>query len=91
MVSTDSAGAALLTVDGSDGSCVGLISPGAYSSAVIEADIDFSVLPGSSDTIADWTSFWLTKPDTRLARRGYRLYQGLLRGVLRRQGIHRPE
>ena len=59
-VSTDSAGAALLTVDGSDGSCVGLISPGAYSSAVIEADIDFPALPGSSDTIADWTSFWLT-------------------------------
>ena len=59
-VSTDSSDDAVLTVDGSDGSCVGLISPGAYSSAVIEADIDFPALPGNSDTIADWTSFWLT-------------------------------
>ncbi|HEY7276847.1 MAG TPA: hypothetical protein VH594_12840 [Trebonia sp.] len=59
-VSTDSTGTALLTVNGSDGSCVGLISPGAYSSAVIEADIDFPALPGNPNTIADWTSFWLT-------------------------------
>ena len=59
-MSTDSSDDAVLKVDGSDGSCVGLISPGAYSSAVIEADIDFPALPGNSDTIADWTSFWLT-------------------------------
>ena len=37
-----------------------LVSPATYSSAVIEADIDFPALPGSSDTIANWTSFWLT-------------------------------
>jgi hypothetical protein len=55
-----SGGDTLLGVNGNSGSCVGLISPGAYSSAVIEADIDFPAVPGSPDTIADWTSFWLT-------------------------------
>jgi hypothetical protein len=59
-VSTDSSGDATETVNGSDGSCVALVSPQSYSSAVIEADIDFPALPGSSGTIADWTSFWLT-------------------------------
>jgi hypothetical protein len=59
-VSTDSSGDATETVNGSDGSCVALVSPQSYSSAVIEADIDFPAVPGSSGTIADWTSFWLT-------------------------------
>jgi hypothetical protein len=59
-ISTDSSGDATETVNGSAGSCVALVSPQSYSSAVIEADIDFPALPGSSDTIADWTSFWLT-------------------------------
>jgi hypothetical protein len=58
-VSTGS-GDVTLSVNGQGGSCVALVSPQAYSSAVIEADIDFPALPGSSDTIADWTSFWLT-------------------------------
>jgi hypothetical protein len=58
-VGTDASGDATETVSGT-GSCVALISPQSYSSAVIEADIDFPALPGSSGTIADWTSFWLT-------------------------------
>ena len=58
-VGTDASGAATETVSGT-GSCVALISPKSYSSAVIEADIDFPALPGSVGTIADWTSFWLT-------------------------------
>jgi hypothetical protein len=62
-VSTNASGDATLTVTGDSGSCVAAISPGAYSSAVIEADIDFPALPGSSNTIADWTSFWLTDGD----------------------------
>jgi hypothetical protein len=59
-VGTDADGNATLTVNGQTGSCVAAISPGSYSSAVIEADIDFPALPGSSNTIADWTSLWLT-------------------------------
>ena len=59
-VSTDSAGDATLSTTGKPGSCVAIISPGAYSSAVIEADIDFPALPGKPKTIADWTAFWLT-------------------------------
>jgi hypothetical protein len=59
-VGTDSSGDLTETVTGGTGSCVALISPGSYSSAVIEADIDFPALPGSSGTIADWTSCWLT-------------------------------
>jgi hypothetical protein len=59
-VGTDSSGNATLSVNGQTGSCVALVSPATYSSAVIEADIDFPALPGSSDTIANWTSFWLT-------------------------------
>ena len=50
----------VLTTTGSPGSCVGLISPQAYSSAVIEAEVYFPPLPGHPNTIADWTSFWLT-------------------------------
>ena len=61
-VGTDASGDATETVSGT-GSCVALVSPQSYSSAVIEADIDFPALPGTSGTsgtIADWTSFWLT-------------------------------
>ena len=60
MVSNDRFGDAMVAVNGQDGSCAGLISPQAYSSAVIEAFIYFPPLPGSSGTIADWTSVWLT-------------------------------
>jgi hypothetical protein len=59
-VSTDAAGDAKLTTTGKPGSCVAIISPGAYSSNVIEADIDFPALPGKPGTIANWTAFWLT-------------------------------
>jgi hypothetical protein len=62
-VSTDSAGDATLTMTGKPGSCVAIISPGAYSSGVVEADIDFPALPGAPRTIADWTSFWLTNQE----------------------------
>jgi hypothetical protein len=60
VVSNDRFGDAMVAVNGQDGSCAGLISPQAYSSAVIEAFIYFPPLPGSSGTIADWTSVWLT-------------------------------
>jgi hypothetical protein len=63
-VSTSSSGDATLTTTGTAGSCAAIISPGAYSSAVIEADIDFPALPGKSGTIANWTSFWLTDQAT---------------------------
>jgi hypothetical protein len=59
-VATDFSGDALLATTGKSGSCVGLMSPGAYSSAVIEAYIYLPPLPGRPDTIADWTAFWLT-------------------------------
>jgi hypothetical protein len=60
VVSNDRFGDAMVAVNGQDGSCAGLISPQSYSSAVIEAFIYFPPLPGSSGTIADWTSVWLT-------------------------------
>jgi hypothetical protein len=60
MVSNDRFGDAMVAVNGQDGSCAGLISPDAYSSAVIEAFIYFPPLPGHQGTIADWTSVWLT-------------------------------
>jgi hypothetical protein len=63
-VSADSSGDAVLATTGKPGSCVGLVSPGAYSSAVIEAYIYFPPLPGKPDTIADWTSVWLTDQAT---------------------------
>src|ERR1700722_12354103 len=63
-VYTDSSNDAVLTTNGSSGSCVGLISPGAYSSAVIEVYAYFPPLPGSPDTIANWTSIWLTDQAT---------------------------
>jgi hypothetical protein len=59
-VSTDSGGDSVLETTGKAGSCAGLISPGAYSSAVIEAYIYLPPLPGKQNTIADWTSLWLT-------------------------------
>jgi hypothetical protein len=59
-VGTDSTGAVTLTTSGTAGSCVALISPGGYSSDVIEADVYFPPLPGSAGTMANWTGFWLT-------------------------------
>jgi hypothetical protein len=59
-VSLDPSGDAVLATTGKPGSCAGLISPRAYSSAVIEAYVYFPPLPGKPDTIADWTSLWLT-------------------------------
>ena len=63
-VGTSSDGDATLTTTGESGSCAAVISPGSYSSAVIEANIDFPALPGKSTTIANWTSFWLTNQAT---------------------------
>jgi hypothetical protein len=59
-VTNDRFGDALVETNGQGGSCAGLISPEAYSSAVIEAYVYFPPLPGTSGTIADWTSVWLT-------------------------------
>ena len=59
-VGTDSSGDVTLTTSGKAGSCVALISPGAYSSNVIEADLYFPALPGKPGTIANWTTFWMT-------------------------------
>ena len=59
-VAQGASGDATLTTTGKSGSCVALISPGSYSSVVIEAAIYFPALPGKPNTIADWTSFWLT-------------------------------
>jgi hypothetical protein len=62
VVATDSSGEATLETTGNLGSCVAIASPAAYSSGVIEADIDFPALPSNPSTIANWTSFWLTDP-----------------------------
>ena len=59
-VTADASGDIKLTTPSKRGSCVALISPGGYSSGVIEADIDFPALPGKPDSIANWTGFWLT-------------------------------
>jgi hypothetical protein len=59
-VGTNSSGDVTLTTTSTSGSCVGLISPGSYASDVIEADIYFPALPGSPDTLANWTGIWLT-------------------------------
>jgi hypothetical protein len=59
-VTNDRFGDTLVETNGQDGSCAGLISPEAFSSAVIEAYVYFPPLPGQSGTIADWTSLWLT-------------------------------
>jgi hypothetical protein len=62
-VSTNSDGDATLSTSGKPNSCVGIVSPGTYSSGVIEADIDFPALPGKPGTIANWTAFWMTNQD----------------------------
>jgi hypothetical protein len=59
-VFTDSSNDAVLATTGKPGSCVGLVSPESFSSAVIEAYAYFPPLPGRSGTIADWSSVWLT-------------------------------
>lgn len=59
-VTTDASGDVNLSVTGQPGSCVALTSPQAFSSGVIEAEIDFPAMPGNPDTIADWSSFWMT-------------------------------
>lgn len=66
-VSTGPAGDAELSTTGKPGSCVAVITPRAYSSGVIEADIDFPALPGKQGTIANWTAFWLTNQARRPA------------------------
>lgn len=63
-VATDSSGNATLTTNGKPGSCAAIVSPGSYSSGVIEAEIDLPALPGKSTTIANWTSLWLTDQAT---------------------------
>ena len=59
-VSTDASGDIKLTTTGQSGSCIGLISPGSYSSGVIEARVNFPALPGKPGTIANWTGLWLS-------------------------------
>lgn len=59
-VTTDSSDDAVLETTGKAGSCVALISPASYSSAVIEAYMYLPPLPGKSGTIADWTSLWMS-------------------------------
>jgi len=62
-VSTNSDGDATLSTTGKPNRCVGIVSPGTYSSGVIEADIDFPALPGKPGTIANWTALWMTNQD----------------------------
>jgi hypothetical protein len=57
-VGVSKTGSATLTTTGTAGSCVGLISPGAYSSGVIEASIYFPALAGKPGTIANWDGIW---------------------------------
>jgi hypothetical protein len=57
-VGVSKTGSVTLTTTGTAGSCVGLISPGAYSSGVIEASIYFPALPGKPGTIANWDGIW---------------------------------
>ncbi len=59
-VGTNASGDATLTTNSIPGSCAALISPGAYSSGVIEAELDFPAMPGGSSTMANWTGLWLT-------------------------------
>jgi hypothetical protein len=56
----DGSADAVLATNGEPGSCVALISPQTYASAVIEAYVYFPPLPGHAQTIADWSSVWLT-------------------------------
>jgi hypothetical protein len=64
VVSTDSDGNVTLTTTGKPGSCVALESPNTYSSGVIEAYVDLPALPSNPNTIANWTSFWITDDAT---------------------------
>jgi hypothetical protein len=59
-IGTDGSGNATLTTTGTPGSCAALISPGAYASNVVEADMYFPALPGKPGTIANWTGLWMT-------------------------------
>lgn len=59
-VYTDPSNDAVLATNGQVGSCVGLVSPQSFSSAVIEVYAYFPPLPGRPETIANWTSLWLT-------------------------------
>jgi hypothetical protein len=59
-IGTDSSGNATLTTTGTSGSCAALISPGAYASNVVEADMYYPALPGQPDSIANWTGLWMT-------------------------------
>lgn len=59
-VGTDSTGALTLTTTSKPGSCVAIISPSTYSSAVIEAEIYYPAVPGKPGTIANWAGLWLT-------------------------------
>jgi hypothetical protein len=58
-VTTGPGGNLLLTTTGQSDSCAALASPGAYSSAVIQAAIYFPACPGKPGSIANWTAFWL--------------------------------
>ena len=53
-VGTDSGGGVTLTTSSKPGSCVALISPSTYSSAVIEAEMYYPAVPGKPGTIANW-------------------------------------
>ena len=59
-VATSKTGSVTLTTTGKAGSCGALVSPGAYSSGVIEASIYFPPLPGKPNTIANWVGVWLS-------------------------------
>ena len=59
-VSTDSGNDVVLTTTGKPGSCVGIVSPDAYSSDVVEVDVNLPALPGNPGTIANWSGIWLT-------------------------------
>jgi hypothetical protein len=59
-VGTDSSGGVTLSTSSKPGSCVALISPSTYSSAVIEAEMYYPAVPGKPGTIANWSGLWLT-------------------------------
>jgi hypothetical protein len=58
-VGVSKTGSVTLTTTGTAGSCGALISPGAYSSGVIEASVYFPPLPGKPHTLANWNGVWL--------------------------------
>jgi hypothetical protein len=59
-VGADSGGGLSLTTSAKPGSCVALISPTQYSSAVIESEMYYPAVPGKPGTIANWAGLWLT-------------------------------